>query len=136
MKIKEIEYLLPPQDLVYDCLDVFVTLDNDYCTKYESHYVLEVTTPEWLTSFMQRQKSDFVEPGYPYVIVSKLTDDIIKRAVESYINEKSDSYWLKLYHVTVILKIYDLNEILYRKKRQEMELKEILDAEYGDDDLN
>ena len=101
MKIKEIEYLLPPQDLVYDCLDVFVTLDDDYCTKHESHYVLEVTTPEWLTSFMQRQKSDFVEPGYPYVIVSKLTDDIIKRAVESYINEKSDSYWLKLYHVTV-----------------------------------
>ena len=29
MKIKEIKYLVPPTDLIDDCLDVFVSLEND-----------------------------------------------------------------------------------------------------------
>jgi hypothetical protein len=28
MKIKEIQYLLPPKDLLNDCLDVYVTLEE------------------------------------------------------------------------------------------------------------
>jgi hypothetical protein len=32
MKIKEITYLGPIADLVNDCLDVFVSLEDDYST--------------------------------------------------------------------------------------------------------
>ena len=43
MKIKEIKYLVPPTDLVNDCLDVFVILEDDYCTD-EFYYLVEVAT--------------------------------------------------------------------------------------------
>ena len=43
MEIKEISYLDPRVDLENDCLDVFVTLENDV------DYLLEVTTPKFFT---------------------------------------------------------------------------------------
>ena len=43
MKIKEISYLNSWVDLENDCLDVFVTLENDVC------YLVEVTTPKFFT---------------------------------------------------------------------------------------
>ena len=39
MEIKEISYLDPRVDLENDCLDVFVTLENNIC------YLVEVTIP-------------------------------------------------------------------------------------------
>ncbi len=78
-------------------------------------YIVEVTTLQFLSNLMKKYKSDFVPPGYPYIIVSKLTDKIIKAAIQSFINEKDDSYWLKLYYIPTSLKIKDLNDILDRK---------------------
>ena len=40
MKIKKISYLDPRVNLENDCLDVFVTLEND------DYYLIEVTTPK------------------------------------------------------------------------------------------
>ena len=34
MKIKKISYLVPPMDLVYDLLDVFVTVENDLSDEF------------------------------------------------------------------------------------------------------
>ena len=136
MKIKEIKYLVPPTDLVNDCLDVFVILEDDYCTDGFS-YLVEVTTPQFLSALMEREKSDFLSPGYPYIIVSKLTDDIIKASLQSFINTKNDSYWLKLYHITATLKIEDINEILDRKKQENIELDAKIDAEFeAESDIN
>ena len=67
---------------------------------------------------------EFVLPDYPLIIVSKLTDDIIKAAIESFINPQEQDptdphdelYWLKLYHLTAKLDIEEIDEILYRKK--------------------
>ena len=59
---------------------------------------------------MEKFKSDFVPAGYPYVIVSKLTDEVIRSAIQEFIDAKEDSYWLKLYHVTATLKIEDIKE--------------------------
>ena len=95
MKIKEISYLDPRVDL-----------ENDF------YYVIEVTTPKFFYTLMEKFKSDFVPPDYPYIIVSKLTDDIIRAAIQEFIDKKEDSYWLKLYHITATLKIEDINEIL------------------------
>ena len=44
MKIKEISYLDPRVNLENDCLDVFVTLENDVC------YLVEVTTPKFFAA--------------------------------------------------------------------------------------
>jgi len=123
MKIKEISYLDPQVDLENDCLDVFVTLEND------DYYLIEVTTPRFFYTLMEKFKSNFVPPSYPYIIVSKLTDDIIRAAIQEFIDTKEDSYWLKLYHMTATLKIEDINEILYRKEKENTELETEIDAE-------
>ena len=72
---------------------------------------------------MEKFKSDFVPAGYPYVIVSKLTDEVIRSTIQEFIDVKEDSYWLKLYHMTATLKIEDINEILYRKEKENTELE-------------
>ena len=117
MKIKKISYLDPLVDLENDCLDVFVTLEND------DYYLIEVTTPKFFYTLMEKSKSNFVPPSYPYIIVSKLTDDIIRAAIQEFIDTKKDSYWLKLYYITPILKIKDINKILYRKEKKDIELE-------------
>ena len=136
MKVKEIKYLVFPTDLVNDCLDVFVILEDDYCTS-EFSYLVEVTTPQFLSALMGKFKDDFVPPGYPYIIVSKLTDEIIQAAIQAYIDTEDDSYWLKLYHIVPTLDIEDINEILDRKKQQNIELEAKIDAEVEtDSDIN
>ncbi len=77
----------------------------------------------------EREKSDFVPPSYPYIIVSKLTDNIIRAAIQEFIDTKEDSYWLKLYHMTATLEIEDINEILDRKEKENIELEAEIDAE-------
>ena len=136
MKIKEIKYFGPQTDLVNDCLDVFVILEDDYCSDGFSYFV-EVATPQYLSALMEKFESDFLLPGYPYIIVSKLTDDIIKASIQSFIDTKDDSYWLKLYHITTTLEIEDLNETLYRKKQEDIDLEAKIDAEVeAESDIN
>ena len=116
MKIKEISYLDPRVDLKNDCLDVFVTLEND------AYYLIEVTTPKFFYTLMERSQNEFVPPGYPYIIVSKLTDEIIKAAIQEFIDAKEDLYWLKLYHMAATLNIEEINKILDRKEKEDTEL--------------
>ena len=133
MKIKEINYLVPPKDPINDCLDVFIVLEDAYCNE-EFSYIVEITTPEYLSVIMKKSESNFVPPDYPCIIVSKLTDDIIKESIESFIEDRDDSYWLKLYHITTALKIEDVNEILYQKKQEMIELDAEIDAELNIND--
>jgi len=51
MKIKKIEYFGAPHDLVYACVDVLVTLDD------ESSYYVEITTPEFISVMIERAES-------------------------------------------------------------------------------
>jgi hypothetical protein len=119
MKIKKIKYL----NLVNDSLDVFVTLEND------ASYLVEVATLQFLSDLMEKNESDFVPAGYPYIIVSKLTDEIIRAAIQEFIDENEDSYWLKLYHITATLNIEDINEILDRKEKEDIELEAKINAD-------
>ena len=112
MKIKEISYLGPRVDLENDDL-----------------YFIEITTPKFFYTLMEKYKSDFVPPRYPYIIVSKLTDEIIRAAIQEFINEKEDSFWLKLYHITPTLNIKDINEILNQKEKENIELEKEVERE-------
>jgi len=135
VKIKKIKYLLPPRDILNDALDVFVTLEDDYCTDGFCYFV-EVTTPQFLLTIMEKEKSAFLSPDYPCIIVSKLTDDIIRAAIESFINPQDSGniyeelYWLKLYHLIPSLEMEDVNELYNRKKQESIELEAEVDAEF------
>ena len=128
MKIEKITYLVDPTDLIYDQLDVFVFLEDEYCSDAFA-YVIEVTTLEFLSEIMKKSKSSFLPPSYPYIIVSKLTDQIIHSAVQAFVDEEDDSFWLKLYHTIVTLDTQDLNKILYQKNQENIALNAEIDAE-------
>lgn len=127
--IKKIEYLIPPRDILNDALDVFVTLEDDYCSDGFGYFV-EVTTPRYLSTIMENEKNAFLSPDYPCIIVSKLTDNIIRAAIESFINSDDEVRWLKLYHVIPMLTIQEIDDILDRKKREGIELDAEVDAEF------
>ena len=132
VKIKKIKYLVAPRDILNDALDVFVTLDDDYCTDGFC-YIVEITTPQFLSTIMKKENKAFLSPGYPSIIVSKLTDDIIRDAIQEFIDRREDSYWLKLYHITFTLNIEDVNSILDRKKQEEIEEEIELERESTED---
>jgi len=133
VKIKKLKYLVAPKDLLNDAVDVLVDLEDD---SDEFGYVVEVTTPQFLLTIMEKEKSAFLSPDYPCIIVSKLTDDIIRAAIESFINPQDsidsddEVRWLKLYHVIPKLTIKEIDEILYRKKQESIELEAEVDAEF------
>lgn len=54
VKIKKIEYLIPPRDIFNDALDVFVSLEDDYCTDGFCYFI-EVTTPQFLSTIMKKK---------------------------------------------------------------------------------
>ncbi len=129
IKIKKIEYLISPKDVVNDELDVFVSLEDDYCTDGFCYFI-QVTTPQFLSTIMEKENNAFLLPDYPCIIVSKLTDDIIRAAIESFINSDDEVRWLKLYHIIPKLNTQEINEILYRKKQEDIELDAEFEAEY------
>lgn len=55
VKIKKIEYLIPPRDVFNDALDVFVSLEDDYCTDGFCYFI-EVTTPQFLSTIYGKRK--------------------------------------------------------------------------------
>ena len=75
---------------------------------------------------MEKENNAFLLPDYPCIIVSKLINDIIRAAIESFINSDDEVRWLKLYHIIPKLNIQEIDEILYRKKQEAIEL----DAEF------
>ena len=65
-------------------------LENDvYC-------FVKVTTPKLFYSVMKKFKSNFVTTEYPYIIVSKLVNEIMKSAIQEFIDAEEDLYRLKL----------------------------------------
>jgi len=53
-----------------------------------------------------------------YLIVQKLTKEIIQEAIKAYIDDKPEGYWLKLYHFAPDIDISVFNQI------QDQEIKE------------
>lgn len=133
VKIKKISYLIPPRDMLNDAVDVLVDLEEN---SDEFGYVVEVTTPQFLSTIMEKENSAFLSPDYPCIIVSKLTDDIIQAAIESFINPQDSGniyeelYWLKLYHLIPSLRMEDVNELYDRKKQEAIEWEAKVDAEF------
>ncbi|MFT4850184.1 MAG: hypothetical protein ACI83B_002736 [Sediminicola sp.] len=86
--------------------------------------------------FQKLMEEELKPPSYPYITVSKLTDNIIRAAIQEFIDTEEDSYWLKLYHMTATLKIEDINEILDRKEKENIELEAEIDVEIEAENIN
>ena len=118
-KIKTLRFMSgEPTDVYNGMADVFVTLEDD-----DSAYLFEVTTPQALISHMEKNKQNFLEPLYPFVIVRELTPAVIKEAIQAFIIEEEDDFWFKLYYSIPYLTIEDLNLIIDRHNK-EMEAEE------------
>jgi len=83
-------YLEDITDIENSNIDVFVELEDAYT------YTVVVATAKNIESLMDKEKMNYFEPGYPLIIVKKLTKEIITEAIEAYASD--NAYWLKLYH--------------------------------------
>jgi len=72
--------------------DIFVKLKDGF------YLTITVATPRNLEFLMQKDEKTFFQPGSCWVIVQKLTTEIIQEAVEAYMNDRPDGYWLKLFY--------------------------------------
>ena len=76
MKVESITFLSDLKDVK----DIF---DNN----------IDVGTPKNLLRLMENEKSDFLSPGDPIVIVKKITKEVIKETIQAYAED--DAYCLK-----------------------------------------
>jgi hypothetical protein len=95
MLVKKISFVRPNVlDEIADIedynLDVFVELEDGYT------YTVVIATAKNIVSLINKEKTNFLEPGDPFIIVRKLTKEIIEEAVKAY--AENNAYWLKLYH--------------------------------------
>ena len=92
MRVESINFLGPIEDIedIFDYnMDVSVTLENG------QNYVIVVGTPKNLLKLMANEKSDFLSPGDPIVIVKKMTKKVVEEAIQAYAED--DGYYLKFY---------------------------------------
>ena len=59
---------------------------------------------------MKERNQPFIEPGEKYIIVEKLTPEIIQETVEAFV-EEDHAYWLKLIHISSYLDIQRLDNL-------------------------
>ena len=100
------------KDVYNSNIEVFVTLQDGF------PLTIVVGTPKNLQYLMEKDKVNFYGPGLPWIIVQKLTKEIIQEAIKAYIDDKPEAYWLKLYHFATDIDIAVFNQI------QAQEIKE------------
>jgi hypothetical protein len=90
MLLKKINFPSPLEDIYDDNIDVFVELED------ESQYTVIVGTTEKFLTLMSRNEMDFLKPCCPFILVKKLTMEVIEKAIHAHTQD--DAYWLKLHH--------------------------------------
>lgn len=95
MNIKSIRYAEPLseiKDIENDNIDIFVEDDKGMV------YTFVVTTPKNYYWYMNKEGIDYIPASSPDIIVRSLTEENIKKALETYMED--DGYWLKLYFLS------------------------------------
>ena len=105
------------EDIENDNLDVFVELENGYT------YTIVIATAKNIVSLMDKEKTNFFGPGHPFIIVKKLTKEIIEEAVKAYAED--DAYWLKYYHFAGEVDMAVLNRLQAKHTEFLKELDEL-----------
>jgi len=108
MRIESITFLSPLEDIddIFDYnMDVSVKLENGRT------YVVVVGTPKNLSRLMDNEKSDFLSPGDPIVIVRKITKEVVEKAIQAYAEDQA--YYLKFYAAELDIKTLNVLEDRY-----------------------
>lgn len=92
-------------DIENDNIDVFVELEDglDY------NYTVVVATAKNIEFLMDKENLNYFSPGYPFIRVKKLTEEIVLEAVKAY--AENNGYWLKLCQFGDCLDIASLNKL-------------------------
>lgn len=121
MKIINIDFPTPLSeinDVENDNVDVFVTLEDGMT------YTVVAITPKNLAEYMNKENLNFIPASSQNIIVNKLTEEIIREALENYVQD--DALWLKLIFLSSDIKDYinqiSLNEKLRAIKKSNEEL--------------
>jgi hypothetical protein len=99
MKVESINFLSPIEDIddiFDDNMDVSVNLENGL------NYVVIVGTPKNLLRLMENEKSNFLSPGDPIVVVKKMTKEVVEEAIQAYADD--DAHYLKFYAAELDIK--------------------------------
>jgi len=100
MKIESIKFLSVVENIFDENIDVSVKLENG------PTYVVVVATPKYLLTLMDNEKSDFLSPGDPMIVVRKLTKEVVEKAIEAYAED--EAYYLKFYAADLDVKTLDV----------------------------
>jgi hypothetical protein len=99
MKVESINFLSPIED-IDDNMDVSVNLENGL------NYVVVVGTPKNLLRLMENEKSNFLSPGDPIVVVEKMTKEVVEEAIQAYAGD--NAHYLKFYAAELDIKTLDV----------------------------
>ena len=107
--------------------------NTDVCVRFEDGFYLNVIvgTPQNLQYLMEKDEVNFWEPGLPWVIVQKLTKEIIHEAIQAYKDARPHGYWLKLYYFATDIDITVFDQL----QAQEIKRADKLELQVGLDDL-
>lgn len=97
-------------------VEVFLTLENDFT------YELTILTPQYLTWLMKKDKINFIEPDFSFIIVKKLTRAIISEVIEDYV--KDNAYWLRLHYFEDEIPLSVFEDLETIKKKETLEFEE------------
>lgn len=110
--------------------EVFVTLQDRF------PLTIIVGTPKNLQYLMEKDKVNFYGPGFPWIIVQKLTKEIIQEAIKAYIADKPEGYWLKLYHFATDIDIDVFNQIQAQEIKESGQFNLSIDLDDLKDKIN
>jgi hypothetical protein len=139
MKVDSITFLSNLKDIQNifdDNIDVSVELDNGH------EYVVVVATQKNLLTLMNNEKSNFLSPGDPMIIVRKLTKEAVQEAIQVYAED--DGYYLKFYAAHFDIKTLNvlkdrkvargklLDDLLEKGESIDIENYDLIDFEIND----
>jgi hypothetical protein len=113
------------KDIYNANIQVYITLQDDFCLS------TIVGTPKNLQYLMEKDNVNFYGPGLPWIIVQKLTKEIIHEAIKAYMSDQPDGYWLKLYYFATDIDISVFDKLQAREIKESVEF----DLLIGLDDL-
>jgi len=140
MKVESITFLSDLKDVedIFDNnRDVAVKLDDGH------EYIVVVATQKNLLTLMNNEKSDFLSPGDPMIIVRKLTKEVVEEAIEVYAENKG--YYLKFYAAHFDIKTLNvlkdrkvarsklLDDLLEKGESIDIENYDLIDFDINDD---
>ena len=97
---------------------MFVTFDDGLTV------TIIVGTPKNFEYLMTKDRVNFYGPGLHWIIVKKLTIEIIYEAIQGYMDARPNGYWLKLYYFwnDVDTTIFDLLDPLEMDESDQLNL--------------